>query len=403
GVEVTQFTQTDITSGDIRFVHDGSDNPPSYSVNVSDGALTTPTSPATIFFTPVNDAPTVTLNQLTIEQDGGVTLSVGENVSANDPDDAFNDFEFRVSKLTGGQFELRAQPGTGISSFSGADLAAGNVIFVHDGSQSAPSYSLVVSDGKLESAPSEVTVNFSPNEGTEFFNDEDTAAENFAGDTMAAAIGSVGTTPHRPDNTEAPIPEVEETPDITDGLLFEFQQKQLDDAATKADQPRLFVNSFDNTQNEDKEQRDSTKSLLQRAITNQLKIAFDTTEPILENIDASFELMSAVIDSTKFKNNLDLLRQDVSSNIDLDQVKIGSSIAVSTGLSIGYVVWLIRGGVLVSSMLSALPAWRFIDPLPILAFGGGDEDEDQESLESLVKNSANEDQSKKSALDEEPA
>ncbi len=46
---------------------------------------------------------------------------------------------------------------------------------------------------------------------------------------------------------------------------------------------------------------------------------------------------------------------------------IGSSIIMTSGLSIGYVIWLVRGGVLVSSMLSALPAWQMIDPLPVLA------------------------------------
>ena len=49
---------------------------------------------------------------------------------------------------------------------------------------------------------------------------------------------------------------------------------------------------------------------------------------------------------------------------------MASSIALTSGLSIGYVVWLVRGGVLVSSMLSALPAWQMIDPLPVLAAAG---------------------------------
>ena len=47
-----------------------------------------------------------------------------------------------------------------------------------------------------------------------------------------------------------------------------------------------------------------------------------------------------------------------------------STAAAATGLSIGYVVWLVRGGVLVSSMLSALPAWQMIDPLPVVAAAG---------------------------------
>ena len=56
------------------------------------------------------------------------------------------------------------------------------------------------------------------------------------------------------------------------------------------------------------------------------------------------------------------------------------------GLSVGYVVWLARGGMLLASLLSSMPAWRAIDPLPVLAnFRDDDEDDDDESLDSLVK------------------
>ena len=67
-----------------------------------------------------------------------------------------------------------------------------------------------------------------------------------------------------------------------------------------------------------------------------------------------------------------------------DRIKVGSAAAVTTGVSVGYVVWLIRGGVLMSSVLSSLPAWRFVDPLPVLARGGAAFDDDGESLESIV-------------------
>ena len=50
---------------------------------------------------------------------------------------------------------------------------------------------------------------------------------------------------------------------------------------------------------------------------------------------------------------------------------VASTIALSGGLSLGYVVWLVRGGILMSSMLSALPAWQMIDPLPVLAASRG--------------------------------
>ena len=51
---------------------------------------------------------------------------------------------------------------------------------------------------------------------------------------------------------------------------------------------------------------------------------------------------------------------------------------VPIALSVVYVLWLIRGGVLIGSYLSALPAWRFLDPLPVLARVSGDEDEEDD-------------------------
>ncbi|MDH3537175.1 MAG: hypothetical protein OER87_15640, partial [Gammaproteobacteria bacterium] len=68
---------------------------------------------------------------------------------------------------------------------------------------------------------------------------------------------------------------------------------------------------------------------------------------------------------------------------------IGSSLTVTAGLSVGYVVWLARSGILLSSVLSSLPAWRFIDPLPVLGgMQGGSEGDDEESLESMVAEKA---------------
>ena len=55
------------------------------------------------------------------------------------------------------------------------------------------------------------------------------------------------------------------------------------------------------------------------------------------------------------------------------------------GLTIGYVAWLIRGGVLLTSLLTSMPAWRLLDPMPILGEGARRRDEgDDDSLEALV-------------------
>jgi len=41
---------------------------------------------------------------------------------------------------------------------------------------------------------------------------------------------------------------------------------------------------------------------------------------------------------------------------------IGTTTGLSTGISVGYLLWLVRGGTLMGSVLSTLPAWRFVDP-----------------------------------------
>ena len=91
-----------------------------------------------------------------------------------------------------------------------------------------------------------------------------------------------------------------------------------------------------------------------------------------------------------FHGELDSLREDADERERLETQLIASTVAVTTGLSVGYVAWLTRGGLLAASLLSSMPAWRLVDPVPILArLRGEDDDEreerDEESLDSLVR------------------
>jgi hypothetical protein len=90
-----------------------------------------------------------------------------------------------------------------------------------------------------------------------------------------------------------------------------------------------------------------------------------------------------------FTKELDMARQEIVEQAHVEATVIGSSTVVTTGLSVGYVLWMARGGLLLASLLSTMPAWRVIDPLPVLAGFRNDEDQDDdESLESLVKKGA---------------
>lgn len=125
----------------------------------------------------------------------------------------------------------------------------------------------------------------------------------------------------------------------------------------------------------------------------QFEVDFDETigsEPetsLISSIQYNFTPLSdptLLVSTQEFIRGIDQLREEVANESRISKTFVGSSFAVSASLSAGYVVWLARSGVLLSGVLSALPAWRFIDPLPVLANAGTGEDGDDESLESLV-------------------
>lgn len=104
--------------------------------------------------------------------------------------------------------------------------------------------------------------------------------------------------------------------------------------------------------------------------------------------------MSALLDSLQggeLLRRLEELQRQIEGQASSHQTAIASSIAVTTGLSVGYVVWLVRGGLLLSSLLSTMPAWQMIDPLPVLSSGrggAGDDDEDDEEVERMFADRA---------------
>jgi hypothetical protein len=101
----------------------------------------------------------------------------------------------------------------------------------------------------------------------------------------------------------------------------------------------------------------------------------------------TLEAVTRTLDSTEFVGELDTMRDQLDGKIEVQDKLVASGVAVSGGLSVGYVIWLLRGGLLLSSLLSSLPAWHAVDPMPVLARGrGSDDDEegaDEDPLERL--------------------
>ena len=94
------------------------------------------------------------------------------------------------------------------------------------------------------------------------------------------------------------------------------------------------------------------------------------------------------------RSSLDAIKDEIGKEILLGKTVLGSAIATSVGLSAGYVVWMLKGGSLLASVLSSLPAWQLADPLAILVGKKEDEDDDDDSLETIIKDGSGRDEDK---------
>ena len=74
-----------------------------------------------------------------------------------------------------------------------------------------------------------------------------------------------------------------------------------------------------------------------------------------------------------------------SAEQKLDEILTGTYVVSTATFSVGYVLWMIRGGSLLASFSSTLPMWTSFDPLAVVAAGENEENsEDNESLIEIV-------------------
>jgi hypothetical protein len=336
----------------------------------------------------VNDAPAIGNNNLTLNAGDTVVLRPGM-LSASDIDSAEPGLTFTISGISGGQFERLSVPGTAISAFTQAELVAGEIVFVDDGDDILPAYSVTVSDGTDSDGPSAATISFAPPDTLVV--PVDPTAPEATDPSPPPAVISVDPVP------EAPDPEPEPDP-----LPEEHDEPEPEVDAPLAEEPGRPGDTVESDYNE-------------VAVTHDIDMTFSATGNAMQNLlqgllvrpaalaamampgtgvpefalDETSAAIRAVLTSAGFNDSLDRMRDGVNNATLLQQGLVGSGAAVTTGLSVGYVAWLVRGGVLLSTALSSLPAWQFIDPLPVLARTRDDEDDGaDDSLESIIKKQA---------------
>ncbi|MFO1321697.1 MAG: DUF4347 domain-containing protein [Burkholderiales bacterium] len=390
--------------------------PVTLTISVSDGTATTTESfDLTIIGT--DDPLALGTPTLGYVLNGTTTLTTAD-LPLVDPDGPAGPVSFTVRNVTNGSFESSAAPGTPITGFTAADLAAGLIRFVHTGGESPPAFEVSATDGVTTTAYVTAVVTRVP-----AASDVDAlnvlASQNAAARTVAPPPAD--SAPATPPTGSAPPPERGETESAASGprTVLEMPVPRTPPVRTSRSSARVEpsveeVGASDPGTPPPKPTAQAPASHAANAGGSAAALVpaaptpgtTGPTAPLLasgglaaravagqgqdqravEVDSAALEMHQAVLKDTSLRQALDQVKQADDARVRAEQLVSGSSAAVAGSLSVGYVVWLLRGGVLLSSLLSSLPAWQVVDPLPVLSRQRRDaEDADEDPDDPLER------------------
>ncbi|MCA9081806.1 MAG: cadherin-like domain-containing protein, partial [Planctomycetaceae bacterium] len=100
----------------------------------------------------------------------------------------------------------------------------------------------------------------------------------------------------------------------------------------------------------------------------------------------SAQQLQHMLQSESVWEQLDQVEQSIESSASTSDFFVNTTtVTFSTSITLGAVLWTLRGGMLLTTMVAQMPAWRIVDPLVVLeSLGSGSDNEDDESLQSMV-------------------
>ena len=381
-------TSAQIDSGNLVFRPSNNGNGAPYATlnfSVSDGSGFSGSQSLRVNIAAINDAPVLGLNSLSIFAGASVTL-YGNSLSAFDSDTLEQDIIFHVASVRNGHFELSSNSENAVNSFSQAQLQAGLVRFVHDGSNAAPSYDVTINDGLNSIGPGRASISFF-------------AAPPATGSTSDPAIDAVFTpvsidSGNNPSSNQTnPLRDVTTREASADDVV-NSEEGSLANAAS--DEPSLASGTV----------RGAAANSTSRALdvirpsrtaefrpirpysgghwandvnvvsTAPLRLEFgpvdgDVIVPVSGTFDPHTGVTIESVNGTDIDRFGDLSPEE-QRNI---QIVLNSTKLSGVALSVGAVWWATRAGGLLASLVASAPAWRNIDPLPI--FGATTDEEDE--------------------------
>lgn len=370
GIVSTSFTQQDIDNLAVVYHHDGSEgNSDAFRFGVDDGEGTTTTATFNFRVAPVNDAP--------IGVDDSFTLITGDSLT--DKNVLANDTDVDSSGLSA-TLETGPSSGTVIMNPDGSFNYTPDATFV-----GTDSFTYIVNDGEVDADPVSVVVEvFRPLTINK--------PQNDSGDSPAET----------PIETPIEIP-VEESPS-------EDEKEDVDDGNVSVGgvaPPSLQddLDGSDDAIGEDVSlaiELDGIEQVIWRTANGARYMKIDL-EILASRLGLDSAHLNSAMDGVVPGYFLDAMkarlldengwywqalnhnRERMAAAALFSPIVMGSSTALASTMTVGYLMWLIKGGQVMAAMLANVPTWKMIDPLPILSTLMDDEsDLDDDSLDTII-------------------
>ncbi|MFO1364278.1 MAG: cadherin-like domain-containing protein [Burkholderiales bacterium] len=309
--------------------------------------------------TAVNDAPTLTANTLAVGDGATVTLELA-NLGAADVDNAWATLAYAVTTIANGQFELAAAPGVAVTSFT-AQIAAGQVRFVHDGSNLAPSYAIEVTDGSAIVGPFAATIVFNASAAAPPLRRPSAALPRRRRCLRPTPVPSPSRRSRQRACCRPPSP-TRPPASRRCSCVPPRPPAAAGDANCRGPRPghRRRAGRHDARGSGG---RPSTPNAVPDG-------RFGPLRAEAEVIDTKAQLADAAADTMRGRIEVGSI-SDSFAEIDEDQAQIeivlGTIRVTGIALSVGAVWWAARAAGLVASLLTTTPAWRHVDPSPFWA------------------------------------
>lgn len=367
---VTQFTHAQVASSQVRFVHNGGEAAPTYTLTLSDGTLSSPPSAANIAFTNVNDTPSISAI-------AGQVITAGGGFGPLNFTIADAETSAAALTVTARSSNPSVLPDSAIVlSGSGASRSV-SVVAGHSGGYGSANLIIDVSDGSsvtslpvAVSAPAPATTPSGPIESP--LAEKSTLPPTPVAEATTDAVAEAAPAEASPALADiaAPAPTVLTLIDASPAAAPTAPAPPPQATNDAADRIEITVTNI-------------TPLRISLSTADVLALLY-TPSDVASTLSTDGQISTALREA-RLEQAFDQLRDNADGEAQGEQQGIGATMVTGAGLTIGYVAWLIRGGVLLTSLLSTMPAWRLLDPLPILNSAAGKRrGDDDDSLEAMV-------------------